>query len=298
MVSYKTLSAIESLKGRVHFCHDLAFYAQVSSLLDCTDPQKKSSGSTESEINLFREDAESRSDPQQDNLDIAKLWNGDRWHSYEACVEALRPAAEFINLFSTVKTDRLHMTVLAALLGKNVHMNQNSYYKNKAVFDASLKGFSNVELQKLTPKPTRQPQELHEQLKQLSLLRREWFEPELQRLTAANNQLTAQLAHQKTVISNLRQQKSVADFSLCQQRERTIILTNLLNRKSATHIPQQFQNHKLGSITHIEQSRVYRLTKSHAFTLLYHEAFQLPVIGSLLHLFRGQAASFYRRFKY
>jgi len=54
-------------------------------------------------------------------------------------------AAQFIQTidrFAEVDTDRLHVAIAAALLGKPARLHDNSYFKNRAVFAASLQGTS------------------------------------------------------------------------------------------------------------------------------------------------------------
>ena len=54
-------------------------------------------------------------------------------------------AAQFIQTidrFEEVDTDRLHVAIAAALLGKPARLHDNSYYKNRAVFRSSLDGTS------------------------------------------------------------------------------------------------------------------------------------------------------------
>lgn len=47
---------------------------------------------------------------------------------------------KYIMIHKTVKTNRLHVAIAAALLGKDVLLYPNTYYKNEEVFDYSLKG--------------------------------------------------------------------------------------------------------------------------------------------------------------
>ena len=49
-----------------------------------------------------------------------------------------------IDQFASVRTDRLHVAIAAAMLGKTVELYDNSYYKNRAVFDFSLSSLLNV----------------------------------------------------------------------------------------------------------------------------------------------------------
>ena len=49
-----------------------------------------------------------------------------------------------IDRFSRVRTDRLHVAIGAALLGKTVELYSNSYFKNRAVYELSLASLANV----------------------------------------------------------------------------------------------------------------------------------------------------------
>lgn len=56
--------------------------------------------------------------------------------------------ADYITLVSnatTVYTDRLHVAILSAILGKKTYMYPNSYYKNKGVYEFSLYKFPNID---------------------------------------------------------------------------------------------------------------------------------------------------------
>ena len=52
----------------------------------------------------------------------------------------------YLDRFDRVETNRLHVTIGAALLGKGVAFYPNSYWKNQAVFEATLRlRFPNIE---------------------------------------------------------------------------------------------------------------------------------------------------------
>jgi hypothetical protein len=51
---------------------------------------------------------------------------------------------EVIGSHSRIQTDRLHVAIAGALLGREVHLHPNSYYKNQAVYDYSLEQYENV----------------------------------------------------------------------------------------------------------------------------------------------------------
>ena len=45
-----------------------------------------------------------------------------------------------INEFEQINTNRLHICIAGALLGKNVRFYSNSYYKNRSIYHFSIKG--------------------------------------------------------------------------------------------------------------------------------------------------------------
>ncbi|MFX1521778.1 MAG: polysaccharide pyruvyl transferase family protein, partial [Promethearchaeota archaeon] len=61
---------------------------------------------------------------------------------------------DFIHLIETSKkvyTDRLHVAIVAAILGKETVLYTNSYYKNRGVYDYSLSNYPNVKFALFPP---------------------------------------------------------------------------------------------------------------------------------------------------
>jgi len=116
-------------KGNAYLWHDCAFYNDFPKCLE-----------GDGVLNAFRQDKESV-------LDTVPNTNNDL--SYNGY--ATKPLDELINFlkqFEEINTDRLHIAICATLLGKKVGLFPNSYYKNKAVFDYSLKKFPNISFKK------------------------------------------------------------------------------------------------------------------------------------------------------
>ena len=96
-------------------------------------------------LNAFRKDIESshRLLPR-DNVDLATMfgYGTDReTTSFYVASRILR----VINRYRAVRTDRLHICIAAALLGKTVEFFSNNYYKCEAVYQYSMKDkFPNV----------------------------------------------------------------------------------------------------------------------------------------------------------
>jgi exopolysaccharide biosynthesis predicted pyruvyltransferase EpsI len=112
-------------KAKVYLWHDCAFYNRFI-------PVPAGSG----ELNAFRSDRESVLETKPTNsVDLS------------ADGYARKPLQELIALiqgYQQVNSDRLHIAILSTLLGKTVKLFPNSYYKNKAVFEYSLKTFPNI----------------------------------------------------------------------------------------------------------------------------------------------------------
>jgi len=92
--------------------------------------------SGEGVLNAFRLDKESilHTLPESNN-DLS--YNG-------YTTKPLNELIDVLQKYEQINTDRLHIAIGATLLGKQVRLFPNSYYKNRAVFDYSLKEFSNV----------------------------------------------------------------------------------------------------------------------------------------------------------
>ena len=109
------------------FCHDMAFYL---------DPGESRGG--QGTANMFRTDLESAKHiPLPDgNRDLSLEQRYD--YPPDEFFDALRPYEE-------IRTDRLHVCIASCLLGKKVHLHPGAYFKNRAVFDSSIRGnFANA----------------------------------------------------------------------------------------------------------------------------------------------------------
>lgn len=79
------------------------------------------------------------------NVDISRYGGGDcKWKDF-----TLLLVSQFLNALSRIDiliTDRLHATIAATLLGRNVVMIDNNYGKLSGVWEQSLQQFSNCHL--------------------------------------------------------------------------------------------------------------------------------------------------------
>jgi exopolysaccharide biosynthesis predicted pyruvyltransferase EpsI len=126
-VSYSALKTIVPGPERVYLDHDVAFHNDVTAW----------TGAGIGEINCFRTDSESAGKmiPER-NFDISDM-GGD---AHKTVI------LDVVKNFGSVNTDRLHVAVAGALLGKQVLLFVNNYHKNRSVFEYSLKRFPNVSI--------------------------------------------------------------------------------------------------------------------------------------------------------
>lgn len=99
-------------------------------------------------LTLLRSDIEAKSgNPAPREWDLSSLHGSH----YSDPGETSAVAADFVavlNEATQVVSDRLHVCIVAARLGKKVTMLDNSYGKNRAVFEYSMKGrFPNIDFQ-------------------------------------------------------------------------------------------------------------------------------------------------------
>ncbi|WOB43923.1 hypothetical protein HNI00_12785 [Thermoleptolyngbya oregonensis NK1-22] len=98
------------------------------------------------ELNCFRTDSEKTDfELPKDNIDLSlSICYGT--HNESVSYFTSRKIIEYIDLFHTVNTNRLHIAIPSALLGKRVRFFANNYYKCRAIYEYSLESrFPNVE---------------------------------------------------------------------------------------------------------------------------------------------------------
>lgn len=122
-------------------CHDMAFELDLEWWGGQPDRDSREL------LRNFRRDSESAGGEmrnEEGNRDLSEEL-GNRWWTLESAAGPSREFISEINLYRRVETDRLHVGIVAACLGKEVRLFPNAYFKNEAVYGNSLVGFPNVE---------------------------------------------------------------------------------------------------------------------------------------------------------
>ena len=97
-------------------------------------------------LDAFRTDIEkTEASLPAGNLDVAEIFSHGTKSPY-VCHTGAFHMMRYLETFEEVRTNRLHVSIAAAMLGKRVRFQANSYYKNRAVYELSMRDrFANVE---------------------------------------------------------------------------------------------------------------------------------------------------------
>lgn len=117
------------------FCHDMALSLP---MIIAPDP-------TQGPGYFFREDKEKKHSGRlpSSNRDISS--EGNEFTEVHGFLKAIAQ-------FSEVHTDRLHVSIAASLMGRQVKMYPNSYFKNLSIYESSMRvAFPNVSFQESHP---------------------------------------------------------------------------------------------------------------------------------------------------
>lgn len=90
-------------------------------------------------LSAFRTDVEKTSlHIPPDNFDASAIFAG-RDMSPAACTQTTATLIRFLSRYEQVRTNRLHICIMSLMLGKRVEFHPNSYYKNQAIYEHSLR---------------------------------------------------------------------------------------------------------------------------------------------------------------
>jgi exopolysaccharide biosynthesis predicted pyruvyltransferase EpsI len=137
-ISFEYVKQKFKYTNNIFLSKDLAFYIPINVLNKYT---KTGMG----ECNLFRCDKEKTviEIPSDNNdLSVTVLPGGPkRWlcDNVTDVINISEKIFEYISKYETVNTNRLHLAIASILIGKKVNFYPNNYFKNKAVYEYSIK---------------------------------------------------------------------------------------------------------------------------------------------------------------
>lgn len=90
-------------------------------------------------LSAFRTDVEKTAvSIPPDNFDASAIF-ATRDLSPDACMRTTATLIRFLERYQQVRTNRLHICIMSLMLGKRVEFHPNSYYKNEAIYEHSLR---------------------------------------------------------------------------------------------------------------------------------------------------------------
>ena len=133
-VSYQLALANGANPDQLHLSHDMTFFLE-------DDHFSEFWSGGEGTLEALRTDAEATGHfvRPSSSVDPSLSWNGDIWQSPLFAANSTRCLAAYIQPYRRVLTDRLHVSILGAFLRKDVALLPNSYFKNRAVFEHSIR---------------------------------------------------------------------------------------------------------------------------------------------------------------
>lgn len=139
IVFARELESLHQISGlcRAELAHDCAFFADLSA------HETPGTG----ELNAFREDHESAG-PPADELDSEDI---------SATADSLEGWLHTIERYAKVNTDRAHVMIAAARLGKQVRYREGNYFKLRAIAESSLAGYDVAAIEEPRDEPATAP---------------------------------------------------------------------------------------------------------------------------------------------
>ena len=132
-VSYAYVSSIIKNKNSVLLSKDMAFY------IKDIDSYKLIKGT--GACNCFRTDIEKTDiEIPSNNIDLSLELNMSNNTTDKTVIQKVSLSVfQYLSNYETINTNRLHIAIAGSLLNKRVYLYSNNYYKNKAVYEYSIK---------------------------------------------------------------------------------------------------------------------------------------------------------------
>ncbi|MBS1078948.1 polysaccharide pyruvyl transferase family protein [Gluconobacter kondonii] len=284
--SYEELLRQGMPKDRIFVCSDMAFYTKEKHF---SDLEVKGEYPV---LQIFRLDEEGgRKAPPRTSVDLPLLFNDVQWTSIEQCVKPLRAVAGLISQFECVETDRLHMAVLATILGKTVRLEPSSYFKIKAIFDYTLHRFPAVSFGDRSSDYIIAEQGIRSEarllrntVRRLNLDRQAEWEQRVFVLKQ-NDALLLRLEKLQKKLRETSDEKDIEikkreDLVKLEQNRCENLIYKVSNLEYEIECKQRNFSFSNKELEMIKSSRLYRLSER------YYSVFRLPIFGFILRFFR------------
>lgn len=137
-ISYNYVLNTVKHKNNVFLSKDMAFYIDV--------PEKYKNKSSSGICNCFRTDVEKTSIkiPQNNNDLSVTLYRPNCTSNPRVIYNIVCSIFDYLSKYNEINTNRLHISISGLLLNKKVNLYPNNYYKNKAIYDFTMKNHNNI----------------------------------------------------------------------------------------------------------------------------------------------------------
>lgn len=146
----------QNTKAKIILDHDMAFRLDKNfkpqpiptsrNLKALAKKLKKTISTLPQEVKLFRTDSEAIDNKKTDfDLSDSLGWF-DPYETKESLDFGATTMLSFVSNFKTIQTDRLHVAIASALMGKDVMLFDNSYGKCSGVYKQTLHRFDNLKM--------------------------------------------------------------------------------------------------------------------------------------------------------
>jgi len=132
-ISYEYVKTVSNIK-EVLLSHDIALLTKI--------PEIYLGRKTELSANCFRKDAEKTDiviPPNNKDYSALTTFLNYQLNNKDTINYVANVFLNSLSIFKTINTNRVHIAIAGILLGSNVNLYNNSYFKCQAIFDHSLK---------------------------------------------------------------------------------------------------------------------------------------------------------------
>jgi exopolysaccharide biosynthesis predicted pyruvyltransferase EpsI len=133
--------------AKVHLAHDMAFELDLEKAMGCRTPIARESFAPKRLFRRYRWMLLEKGRRRLFGHRVLHCFRTDNEHtSIPLACRATRMIIRSFSHYDEIQTNRLHLAVAGALLGKRVRFHANSYHKCRSVYDFSIKErFPNVQ---------------------------------------------------------------------------------------------------------------------------------------------------------
>ena len=141
LISYNYVKNIAKYPENIRLDHDMAFQIKKLNKIQELINNNNNNDNNNKTANCYRIDVEKTDIViPEDNNDISStIGEYNQVKNTESNERVVKKFLNYLSNYDTINTNRLHVAIGSSLLDKHVNFYANNYYKNKAIYDYSIK---------------------------------------------------------------------------------------------------------------------------------------------------------------